>query len=317
MTTNLWNRKTKTLLALSVAAMMLLAVVFAGTSATPGYDAFKEMIRTQAADRGSEHPFKEGAFDFNVALWDKDQVLFSVAGSGQGDANEKAFGATLKLQAAGLDKDLQLYGTQETFMVLDIADQSVYVGSPKDMDNEAYRDHEDLDDFDRAFDPKSEALLDYFVGDMKHGFKIVNGSDGSEDITLKLSASEIPAIVNLLASMKGDDTNHGSRYHAGREADFDATALKGYPLFDALSSLEDLAPELESNVVVQGLEVVFDRNLANELVGMAFTVEVSGLDADQQPHLLKVQASVTERAKANGLEAISLEGKTVYTLPQK
>lgn len=317
---NAWSRKTKVLVALGISVLLLATVAFAGTSATPGYDAFKEMLRTADRDEARVKHFESGSFSFNVDIVDNKQAIIALQGTGQASKEDKEMSAEIILKASSLEKKLKVYGNSEQFIVLDVADQAAYVGKPSDTphgqaDKEAWaEEHGRFSHHQRDFDSKSEAVLDFFVGDMKKDFEVITAADGSSDIVLDLEASEIPAIVNLMASM-GNDSHHGdSPYH--RE-DHSAAYLKGLPLFDALKALETELPMLEKDIAVHALRLVFDRNTENELIVLSTALQVSGVDAAGKFHNLSIEATF-KRVPGQGAEIlpISLDGKRVYEIKE-
>lgn len=317
---NAWSRKTKVLVALGVSVLLLATVVFAGTSATPGYDAFKEMLRTADADAANAKPFKTGSFSFNVDIVDNKQAVIALQGTGQASEVDKEMSAEITLKASSLEKQLKVYGNSEQVILLDVADQAAYVGKPSDTPhgqpgNEAWEaSHEEYANHQRDFDSKSEAVLDFFVGDMKKDFEVITAADGSSDIVLDLEASEIPAIVNLMASM-GSDAHHSDAPY--QHEDRSAAYLKGLPLFDTLKALETELPMLEKDITVHALRLVFDRNTENELIGLSTALQVSGVDAAGKFHELSIAATISMvPGQAAKIVPISLDGKRVYEIKE-
>lgn len=321
MNMNAWSKKTKLLVALGISGILLATVAFAGTSATPGYDAFKEMLRTAEAEGTTSEFMHVGAFQFQVDVADKGEAIIQVKGSGQADETNREMSADLMLKSKGLDKQLQVYGNKEQVILLDVAEQAAYIVKPGEF-KEGYQDHEDwvADAEDRQrhhgdWNPKSEALLDYFVGDMKNDFEIVTGTDGSKDIVLDLQASEIPAIVNLIAGM-GDEDHYEGRYEEAKT--LHAAQLEGLPLFNALKALETELPKITENIEVHAIRILFDRNPENSLVGLNFELRVSGTDKVGQQHALEVTAAFSENKEQPGkIVPITLDGKRIYEIKEQ
>ncbi|MCK8059127.1 MULTISPECIES: hypothetical protein [unclassified Fusibacter] len=299
------KRKTMMITTALAAVLVLALVAYAGTPANAGYEAFKELMKTH-----SENEMNQGTVSGNLTIVDNGETLVSITGSAIGDHDSETMQADIQLVTGELNKQLSVYGMDNLIYIYDVENNDIYVGQD-DHTRESRREKKfDKDDGD--FSENGEALLDYFVGDMANDFTLVKDSDGSMDISFELTKSEMPAIINLMASAKSDDQFEN---HESFESDVD---LSAYPLWNELKNAHIEKTELVDQVEVEYINITFDRDTQNELVGIAFEVTVSGLDENQKAHVMTVSGAVAfDSASDVIITPITLEGKNVYELPQE
>ena len=289
------------IVAVVVALSMLTLVAFAGTEAYIGYETFKDVLRNQDSE------LTAGSGKVAIEVTDNNQEILKVNGTFSGDHTEENMSGNLNIEAGSLVKSLQLFGSNNTMYIFDNDNDNVYYANHTEDDYEKYDHHKGHDEFDK----NSEAVLDFFMGDLKSEFNLVNDQDGSQDIEFELTKDEMPAIINLLSSLDHDKGDYSNEYD---HSDLDVEA---YPLFKEFKEANIELPELTDEVVVEYLSLVLDLNTEKRVEGLSFEMAVSGLDADGQAHDLSVKASF-ELSETILLEEMpSLDGKTLIELPEE
>jgi hypothetical protein len=304
------SKKMKMIAALVVSSLVIVAVAFAGTPVNLGYVAFKDMLRAN-----HETHQQEGVVTFQLTLKDNGKEVIEVMGSGLGRSEENMSGA-INIQAEGLKKELQLYGSEGQLYIYDVEAEAVYVAKHDEKESRGHYKHKRMHGYDgenQKFDGRSEAIFDYFMRDLAKSFHLVDGQDGSKDIVFELNQADMPAIVNIFASApRGDDYGHG---HGGKMHSND---MNGFPLFEELKQLKGVVPELVDQVVVSFVQVIFDRDDKDMLKGVSFSLNVSGLDEEEGFHNLEFSGQIQfDKTNLESIEPISLNGKTIYELPSK
>jgi hypothetical protein len=233
-----------------------------------------------------------------VEIWDNGTSLVKVDGTFVGSKDDKVGSGEVNIQSTDLQKSLKFYVQDEKMYIVD--DNDVYVKSheaSEEYEGKMKRDHE-------GFDKNSEAVLDFFMGDLKDDFEAVKDDDGTVDIVFELTREEMPALFNLLASNK---ESHDMDEYEGHEL------LKDYPLFVELESLKELMPELETNELTR-LMIRFDMN-DNQAEGIEFEVEWDGTDANGETHNMMIKGQMTASEEGT-VETFEITDENVYELPE-
>jgi hypothetical protein len=301
--------KRKTMMFTTVIAAVLVLAVFAyaGTPANAGYQAFKELMNNH-----SEEEIVQGVVSGSITIVDNGETVASISGTAAGNHENETMRADINLVTKELNKQLSVYGLDDVIYIYDAENNDIYVGQEgQDMEARMENKHGKGSDMDHDFDGNGEAILDYFVGDLANDFTLVTDADGSTDINFELTKSEMPAIVNLLASAKSNDE------FDKHEAFDNHEDLSAYPLFNEFKNANFEKTELVDQIEVEYINFIFDRNMQNELVGLAFEVTVSGLDENAVAHVMTVSGSITFDTTSDvTITPITLDGKNVYELPE-
>ncbi len=319
------NRKTKIGVAIVTAVAVLGLVAFAAPTENQGYALFKDLLRSNAHENFEKGDFS-GRVSGTVEVTDNGQQLVSVVGDMMASEADQNFAGNVTLKLANLNKDLAIYGNQEKVYILDKAANQVYVGDQQEhmADGEATEamGHNRADmhkDFSQMT-AQEEAVMDFFVGDLAKQFEVVPQTDGSSDLAFELTKSEIPAIINLITSIKpeGDGNNYGGRGHFGNNEDMATNMdLSKFPLLQELDQAEVKMPELVESVSVDYIKVLMDLDAKGDVKGIEFSLNISGLDKDGVAHNVSVNADLELSEEAVGnIEAIDLTGKTIFQLPK-
>lgn len=319
------NRKTKIGIAIVTAIAVLGLVAFASTPENQGYALFKELLKSNAHQNFESGDF-DGRVSGTVTVTDNGKQLVSVVGDMAVSEADKGFQGNVTLQLDNLNKDLAIYGNHKQVYILDKAANQVYVGDHQSHmagDDEAVEGMGHSRDMDRDFinmSAQEEAVMDFFVGDLAKQFEVVPQSDGSQDLAFELTKAEMPAIINLITSLKpeGQGHNYSGNGHFGDDENMGTQMdLSKYPLFQQLDQAKVQMPELVEQVSVNHIKALMDLDAKGQVDGIAFSLEISGLDKDGVAHNVSVNADLDVSKEAVGnIEKIDLTGKTIFQLPE-
>lgn len=299
------KRKTMMITAALTAVLVLALVAFAGAPLNPGYEAFKDVMRNQQSD------FEKGAAVGTLTITDNGVEVINLAGQMVGDHANETMSGDLQIITSTLNKQLSVYGVEDVFTILDVENNDVYIATHEEGTRHGKMKDRERDTYE-SMTAKEEAIMDYFVGDLARAFKLVGDTDGSTDIRFELKKSEMPTLVNLLMSAHSDkDFDQTEKFQHD-------TDMIAYPLFNELKGLHVDMTELVSDVVVEEIQVTFDLNTQNQLVGLTLNATFSGLDANGQNHVITLAGQVAfDATNTQVVKPITLEGKTIYELPKE
>ena len=300
------KKRTVILTAIGLSVVVLAAVAFAGATPNAGYQAFKEMMKSSAIEDG-----KPEQGDVSLSIIDNGNLILDVNGKFQVNAETKQVSGNMVLTTDQLKKEISIYGEKDNFYVVDTAKNQVYVGkSHSDMRHSKY-DRDARGDWGKA----GEAFLDQMMGDLANRFSLVDDKDGSKDIVFSAKAEELPAWLSLMIAADHDssDMHHRGHYNG----DMDKALMAKYPLFNELSSLENILPIIVDEKQLDRIKLTFDRNLEGQPVGILFNIDVQGKDAEGKMHQLQVNGSfvIGEKNENMTIQPLDITGMEVFELP--
>jgi hypothetical protein len=297
------NKKVMMMGTILVAVSLLAIMAFAGNMGNDGYELFKDVLASYES-----HEFESGVFSGSIAITDNDEVQLAVSGTMAQVKENESMSGIAQIQSKDLNKTLEIYGENQMVYIVDTDRADVYIAkATEDEPNKEW-----MHEHKGTFDETDEAIVDYFMSDFKQYFKAVTDSDGSTDILFELKKSDIPAIVNILASSKQDEV------YADENDDIEIDhSYENYPLFKELMQLENIDISIDTNIEVTYVKFVMDLDADQNVNGIEFNLEVTGNDESGAYHEVEVDGffSVEENGEAQ-VRTIDLDGLTVYELPE-
>lgn len=280
------KKRTLTVIAVLAAISMLSFAVFAGNDVYEGYERFKDLLRN---DQIEESHTGTGT----VTIMDNGQEVVKLSGSFVGDVEDESGYGLVTIESNQVNKRLEIYGQDQTMYVVDGND--VYT---KSHDDEYERHGKGHKDFDKdEFDSRSEAVMDFFMGDFKDDFTLEG-----ENIVFELTKDEMPAFLNMMSSVDHDHVE-------------DEEVIFGdYPLFNELKALENVLPEL-SETALQYVKVTI-KVTDNLVQGIDMNVIVTGLDEAGESHELEVIVETNEGSDLQ-VKTFELTDQTVYEIKEE
>ncbi len=286
------KKRTITIVAVLAAITMLSFAVFAGNDTYAGYERFKDLLRN---DQDMEIDHGEGS----VVVIDNGKVAVSVnAEFAEDQLSEGGYGI-VTIESEEIDKTLEVYSQGEAVYLVDGSD--VYMGSQSDDEYNYHSDFESDFEVTEEFNAKSEAIMDILMDDFKHNFTLEG-----ENIVFELTKEEMPALLNVLAS--SDKESYDRRDEMSVE-------MANYPLFEELSSLETVLPEL-TETEIEYLKVVLLVN-RESVTGVQANIIVKGLDENGEMHQVEVKSEFSSSKDEFDVKSFELTDETVYEIKEE
>jgi hypothetical protein len=298
------NKKVMMMGTILVTVSLLAIMAFAGNSTNSGYELFKDVL-----GNFEKHEFESGVFAGSIILTDNDEIKLAVSGTAVQQKENERMSGTAQIETQDMIKTLEIYGDEQSVYIVDSGKKEVYIGKVAEEKTSREWNREHMG----TFDEKDEAIIDYFMGNFKKNFKTVADTDGSTDILFELGKSEIPAIVNLLASSRHDDKYKDEDNEFSNHQEY-----ANYPLFNELMTLENIELSIDSNIEVQYVKFVMDLDLNQKVKGFEFTFEITGDDESGNRHEVKIEGFFTaDENKDAQVRTLNMDGLTVYELPEE
>jgi len=265
----------------ALGAVMLAAGGLSAMANTSGYEAYKSALLNTKAQA-------------NLTV----KAAFSLTDNGadalNGQAQAKLNSA---LHAASVDASLS-GGAQSRGVNVHLQDGTVIV---KTDDSDVYRvieEHQpkwaehgsDANDAATPSQPPQAMLqlFDMLAGHMKELATVENTADGGKHAALHLNGSQIPAIVNAVASLAASGAgHHGPGLHGH------GSAAEGGVWGDAQTdAFRSNLPALTEDVRVASVKLDADISADNVLAHQTAQIVVTGKDAEGSQHELALQLEV-------------------------
>ncbi|GIQ70491.1 hypothetical protein DUZ99_09920 [Xylanibacillus composti] len=263
-----------------VALSLFTVTAFASAPNTPGYDAFKEVLKANhQSGEAMESATVRGSFAVKV---DGETVL-KLGGETKVEAkgDKQSVSSDFDITLMGIERSGSMYSSDaETIYLVDRTHDLHYQVIHADHDHGS-KQHEWRDErgsHHRSMNKAEEALLDYMAGDLKNEFSLEEYANGSKTITVDISKEELPLPVRLLMDVAlaadKNERNHTPAVSAEWERVMELPFFQG---FDQ-AELAALLPELTEDVAIERvlLQMTVDAN--NQVQSVQGKVEVSGKD---------------------------------------
>lgn len=268
------KRNTLTLVLVLVLGLTLFtAATVAASSANVGYEAFKETLE--------EMDHEEATWgQVTVVVTDNGENVLELKAEGVGHSEHEDFSADVSLSDGQEIKELEIYGQEDKIYIIDLLEEDYYQMLVSDEMKDGHRDH-DKDNHDMT--AIEEELLDYFVGDLKENFVVVEANDGSKELIFEMTGSEVPTGLNLLIKAA---TSAEHRTENQREDHMEKMPFMSEFDFEGKTELTD-------DVQLEDVTVKFNVNEQQQFTDMMSRVVFSGKDDKGSEHEIIIQTKVT------------------------
>lgn len=303
------KKNSKIVVALTMSMLMLSFAAFAGVNQNEGYETLKEIMRNKKS-----HEMGDKTMSASVKIVDNGVTMVQMTGEFAKVNESKEVSGTVNVITETVNKDLSFYGKDDTVYLEDLSTNDVYRGTKAESHDGAKESHSRKDDGEKfkEMTKESEAIMDYFVGDLAQEFVLVADDDGTQDLSIELNESNMPTIVNLMFSAKSAEREENHSF----DKDEMMLQMAEFPLFNELHESKTNFDKLVSDQQVNKVKITLDLDANREVVGMSGSVEVFGKDIDGKDHIINVEFGMTHLSDgAAQIEEIDLEGKIIYELP--
>ncbi len=287
------NKKVKLGVLVMAAVTLFTATAFAANTGNGGYEALKEILKDSKRTEAHTNASIDGSFQVS----DNGKIITAFIGRVKANHEKDQISGDVQIDLKGIKQDLSLYHKDDEVYLSDNANSKYYkLENVKkehgkrhaDYNSEEYVGHDEMG-------ATEEALLDYFVGDLKSQFELTKNGDGSKTITMDLDQNEVPAALNLLTAAAVSDEDKASRHNKSEMSDKEKQLLvEKLPFMkDLIEADKDLLPVLKQNVKITALLVKFDVDSENQVKSFETKLSISGSDADGVYHEVAFQGAVT------------------------
>jgi hypothetical protein len=252
---------------LAAGAVLLLVSGFTASAGTSGYEVYKEALKNNTG-------VKSVTANVGVSVTDNGQDLIDAKANLKLDKESKAASGLIQLGGSGTEsRTLNVYHQDEKLIVKNSTSNVYYLVQPKDGQGHPHKEFKHQAEGKSGPPKELENVIDALVGNLQQQIGLQQQSDGSKDVSLHLTGSQIPAVANAIGSLM---IKHASGAHESHE----------------LSAMEK------------------DGNIAQQLLGGEWKPQLPALTQDVRMESVNIDASIGQdnRIKHQTVE-LAFEGK--------
>lgn len=287
-------------LSIAIGTTMLITTAFASTATTSGYDAYKSAIKNTLTAKN----FTENA---TITLKDNGTVIASADNTAKLGINNKAASVSATINAGGQTNTIESY-QQDGKSIFKSSDSQTYTVKNEDQrKKESPNSSADKEGINATKLKDGEMLLDALVGNLQNYVTLDNNADGTKEVSVQLSDSQLPAVVNAAASIVVKNAASGEeRFHGGNGE----TGI-------AKNVIQNM-PKLTDNIRVDNVSLKAQIDKDNNIVNQVIDITVSGKDANGTDHTVTADINMNLSQFNNTTpDKIDLTGKQVNTMPSR
>lgn len=274
----------KILAVIGISGAVMLGSVYSISANTSGYDLYKDALK-------KTHLLESTTMDIGMELLDNSKTIYSADTTIMTNRLEKTMEGSSSVSNGETTAFYEMYRQDGQFLVKKNSENTVYSMKSKDRVHGSQSDRMELQE-------DLEKLVDVLTKDLQQKMVVNDSTDGSKEVILNLSDTEIPIAANVVTSLM---LKHAAMMNDRTE--------------DMNSSFHDVKvelPELKEDIVIKSAEVKAKINSQNYVEAQDVTVLVTGKDAQGKIHQVSFAVSLDlTNANNTKVETLDLTNLTI------
>lgn len=291
------NKKVTTMvLGALVGTTMLVGSAFAGGSGSMGYDAYKSAVKQTIT-------VKNVTPQVEVAVQDNGNLIVDMNAALKVDQTNKIMSGVITDKTSNPQKTVSVY-KQKSQAIFKSSDSDVYNVIKRSGDQGL--SEQKRPEMDSAKVKDAEKVIDALTGSIQNYIGSTKNQDGTQDVSLKMSENQIPAVVNALVPLAVK--NMGNEKFADREMNSPFG-----------SDIQAKLPKLVDEIKILNVDMTAKISTDNLIINQILNITLTGKDAAGKVHevTVKVTMKFTDFNSTTS-DTVDLTGKQVKVqdLPQ-
>jgi hypothetical protein len=280
---------------IAVGVTLLATTAFATVSSTSGYDAYKSAIKNFMT-------VKNVTSNINVTVKDNENTVVSYSTDMKIDKDNMSMSKATTISSGGQNKTTNTY-LEDGKTITKSSDSDVYTVIAMNPNKKQIGKMVNAAPNDTRV-KAIENVADAVVGNIQNYVKLDNPGT-NDDVSLKLSNDQVPAVVNALANLV-EQTKLNANEKGIRK-----------PLGQGMN-ITDKLPKLVDNIKISNVDLNAKIDNNNQMSSQDVTINVTGNDASGVSHTISiiVNAAFTDYNSTTP-DKIDLTGKQVKEIQPK
>ncbi|WP_028552664.1 hypothetical protein [Paenibacillus sp. UNC451MF] len=287
--------------AVGISGVVMITTGLSAMASTSGYDTYKAAFKNTKT-------IQNVSVQAQSVLQDNGNELTSANGTFKLSPQNHLASGSVTVKGSGAEQSLLFYKQADGTVVKPSGTDVYYVrqeGKEKNWNTNKIQDHE-------VMSQQVETVIDALVGNLKDYVTVDNKADGTKQVAVELTNSQIPAVVNAIAPIAIKQATSGHKWGKENKSD---TPTKPIP-FDE-HTLNANVPQLTQDIKIDKVAIKADINADNYIEHQQADVTVSGKDASGTAHVLTLHLNADLSNYNNTTpDTVDLTGKQVQSLKQ-
>ncbi|MDP4180730.1 MAG: hypothetical protein Q8942_06535 [Bacillota bacterium] len=286
-------------LSIAVGGVMLVTSAFASATGSTGYDTYKSAIKSTLTSKN----FTENG---TIIVKDNGKEFSNINNTIKENTAKESLSQNTVIKIGGQTKTLETYW-QDGKTVSKDSTSNIYSVRTINKNKKFNGNKAEIGKIDSSKLNDGEMLLDALVGNLQNYVTLDSKEDGTKDVAITLTDSQIPAVANAAASILVKNLANNDN-EMGREKDF--SSLKK----DIVGSI----PKLESDIRIDNVSLKAEISKDNYITSQVADVSISGKDAEGIVHAITLDLNLNLSQFNNTTpDKVDLTGKQVKSITNK
>lgn len=273
-------------LSLVLGATLLCTTAFANISSSSGYEAYKAAVLNlpQANSLTAQA---------TVSIADNGNVVLNADGTVKMDRADNTMSSSSTIKVGDKTMSNEMYRQNGQTIMKDSNSDAYNVMTKGNRDSEKGFEKEPAN---QQVPAEVQNIVDLLAANFDNNISLDNNADGSKQVTLQLSDSQITPLENAVASLIVKNANHANKRSS-----------------DVITNI----PQLVDDISLTSVDVKADIDANGQLTSQTAVIKITGKDAAGQVHDLIVNVAVNlSNINSTNPNTIDLTGKQVITKTQ-
>lgn len=311
------NKKVKLGVLVLAAVTVFTATAFASASTynNGGYETLKQIMKSSQESKLLSGNSLNGTFQMS----DNGKVIAEMTGDVKENLEGKEASGNVQIKLMGKDQDLSFFKSGEASYLVDKTDDKYY--QLVNMTKDTYEKHKAFKRENGAEEQQmgktGEALMDYFMGDLKTQFELTQNADGTKSITVDLNENEIPVPMNLLVGLAAENNSNRSNmdYADGRDLAQKELLMGKMPFLKEFYELGKDLHKLKQDVKLTGISLKLNVDENDQIKSFDVKISTTGKDTNGTYHEVSLSGSSSINDINNtSVDTFSPDGKNIETI---
>lgn len=254
----------KVIAVIGISGALMLGSVYSISANSSGYDLYKSALK-------NTHQLQSSTMDVSFDLQNNDKNIFSADYTIKNDSVTDGMEGNGTVTNGIKESSYEMYKQDGQWLVKKQDENKVYVkeksSNPHGMNTDSKELQEDM-----------EKLVDALTKNLQQKITVAANQDGTKEVELNLSSSEIPLAANVISSMM---LKHAVMFQE-----------KGKMSESEFHDVQVVLPELKNEIAIEEVKVNAQINEKNFVESQTVSAIVVGKDAAGKIHELKVSFKI-------------------------
>lgn len=283
------NKKLLTIgISVALSGVLIGSSAFAAMPNDSGYDVYKAAFKnTLSAESMTPH--------IQLSVKDNGNALLSVDSLAKMDKTTQSMSGEITVTAGDLQKTADVFRQNGETIIKDSQTDTYKV-----INNNGRQHFHGNFQKDSVRAKAVENIIDAVAGKFQDDISLNNNSDGTKEVSLQLSGSQVPPVLNTVVStmVKKAESNHSKHMASEYEKD-----------------MQNKVPHLVDNIKVSNVDIKATINQANQIVDQVENITITGTDAEGVQHEVVISAHASfSNFNSTTPDKVDLTGKQVQQI---